>query len=91
MENNRFLQTVLDDIEDAVEHFPSGLFSKQPVRQRWEASRWFLNLRVDALLLDQDLPDEILADIHDALANQTQLTEEAAITQAKRLIQDAQQ
>lgn len=54
------LALVRDDVEDAVEHFPSGGWSRKPLWDVWRRSHEFLTLVVDEVLLESELPDEVL-------------------------------
>lgn len=52
-----FLAAVRDDVEDAVEHFPAGFFSRQPLWHRWHESEMYKRLLLDEALLQMPSPD----------------------------------
>jgi hypothetical protein len=52
-----FLTAVREDVEDAVEHFPAGFFSRQPLWHVWYESEMYKRLLLDEALLQMASSD----------------------------------
>jgi len=67
LRNSDLAQSIYEDLEEGIQHFPAKLLSGKPDYDSWKSSKMYRRIVIDCDVLKNDLSEENLAELRSSL------------------------